>query len=404
MKKTVILLLIYFSTALVLIAQNSLTKKWNKLCSIDSGSEEVTTEILIKESNPIENKDDSNQFLRSIKDVLKVSSDNCKIRNITSRKIASAGFYYQNENDDVIIPVIYYNKVYYESMFNTANEKKLATTWILAHEFSHHHDQHTFENGKTNLYIKYKQEIIADKLAGYVLAKLYPNEDFSVIEKIIRTIMIKDVHTPSHPSKDYRVLSVKSGFLEGLLENRPLNIEVDLNGKKFRLSKNSDKIVFEQKGEFTFFKETINLFSFGEENDEDAYGVQYNGRTVKVGVDGDNELDYIMLYNCTKGKANGNGYIIWSDGNNYWGNLNNGFRTGYGEYNWNSGTIYKGVFLNNKEEGYGEYYFTDGSIYKGFWRNGKQHGKGVYYKNNQIIFDGCWKEGVFQNNNNCENE
>ena len=68
----------------------------------------------------------------------------------------------------------------------------------------------------------------------------------------------------------------------------------------------------------------------------------------------------------------------------------NGLQHGKGkEYYKNDNIIYDGDFVNDKYEGNGKLIFENGEYYFGQWLNGLQHGKGKeYYKNGNIKYDG----------------
>jgi len=91
---------------------------------------------------------------------------------------------------------------------------------ILAHEVGHHLNNHTLDvalfdvlEPKT-LAIKRKQELEADKFAGFILARLG-----APLDKIIEAISIissdKDDSSSTHPSRNKRIASIVEGFNSG---------------------------------------------------------------------------------------------------------------------------------------------------------------------------------------------
>ncbi|MDA9360285.1 M48 family metalloprotease [Flavobacteriaceae bacterium] len=94
---------------------------------------------------------------------------------------------------------------------------------ILAHEVGHHLNNHTLDvalfdilEPKT-LANKRKQELEADKFAGFILARLG-----APLDKIIEAISIassdKDDSTSTHPSRTKRIASITEGFNSGYVK------------------------------------------------------------------------------------------------------------------------------------------------------------------------------------------
>lgn len=88
------------------------------------------------------------------------------------------------------------------------------------------------------------------------------------------------------------------------------------------------------------------------------------------------------MYNCNdKGKTSV-----------YVGEFKKGKRDGQGKFVWSDGSIYSGSFVENQITGFGVYAWSDGRRYEGFWNNGKMNGKGKF-----TWPEGKYFEGVFIN-------
>lgn len=76
--------------------------------------------------------------------------------------------------------------------------------------------------------------------------------------------------------------------------------------------------------------------------------------------------------NYKNGKHDGLGTLIWgSDGEYYYGEFKEGYRTGIGVYHWPDGSYYTGEFLRNQRSGEGTYYYADHTYKKGIWKDNK---------------------------------
>ncbi|CAG9316618.1 unnamed protein product [Blepharisma stoltei] len=77
----------------------------------------------------------------------------------------------------------------------------------------------------------------------------------------------------------------------------------------------------------------------------------------------------------------------------YKGEFTRGKRNGYGEVICTDGSWFKGHFLMNKLEGKGTYHGVNGNEYSGDWSKSKVHGKGVYTWPDGQQYEGEFKEG-----------
>lgn len=75
---------------------------------------------------------------------------------------------------------------------------------------------------------------------------------------------------------------------------------------------------------------------------------------------------------------NGYGSYIYSNGDKYTGEFENGLRHGKGAFEYQNGDSYKGEFKDDMKHGKGTYYWVNGDSYTGTFENGKRVGKGVY--------------------------
>ena len=93
------------------------------------------------------------------------------------------------------------------------------------------------------------------------------------------------------------------------------------------------------------------------------------------------------------GKAEGKGFMHYSNGNRYEGYFINNIREGKGIFYLNNGDRYEGDFKNDKAEGKEIYYYKSGDRYEGNQRNNKKEGKGIYYYKNGDKEIGDYKNG-----------
>ncbi len=78
---------------------------------------------------------------------------------------------------------------------------------------------------------------------------------------------------------------------------------------------------------------------------------------------------------CVSGNCeNGSGLYIWSNGEKYEGQWNNGKFHGKGAYTWVDGSKFSGNWVMGEKTGYGTYYQADGTSQTGNWQNGELAG------------------------------
>lgn len=91
-------------------------------------------------------------------------------------------------------------------------------------------------------------------------------------------------------------------------------------------------------------------------------------------------------------KYNGYGIFIFSGGNKYSGNFINGEYSD-GTFIFSSGDKYEGQFENNKRHGSGKFFHKNGDIYIGEFKNDNYHGSGKYTYINGDVYEGSYQNG-----------
>ncbi len=79
----------------------------------------------------------------------------------------------------------------------------------------------------------------------------------------------------------------------------------------------------------------------------------------------DNDSFYRGQWNKLSNQREGQGILIWPDGEIYEGHWMNDERNGSGRFIEADGGFYEGNWVDNKKEGHGVYKFLDGSQYEG---------------------------------------
>lgn len=92
-------------------------------------------------------------------------------------------------------------------------------------------------------------------------------------------------------------------------------------------------------------------------------------------------------------KYDGLGMIQYEDGNIYYGEWKNGWKT-HGKMRYINGDVYSGEFKNENYHGKGTLTLSNGDVYSGELKNGICHGKGTFTWSNGDILDGIWENGV----------
>ncbi|UJR12890.1 hypothetical protein I4U23_017064 [Adineta vaga] len=95
-----------------------------------------------------------------------------------------------------------------------------------------------------------------------------------------------------------------------------------------------------------------------------------------------------------EGDMTGRGVMTWYDGDIYVGDWINGKRHGKGDMIWSNGTIYTGDWINDMQMGQGIFRSSDGERYEGRFKDGFRHGVGTCYYSNGNKYVGNWTQGV----------
>lgn len=81
----------------------------------------------------------------------------------------------------------------------------------------------------------------------------------------------------------------------------------------------------------------------------------------------------IQIGRFVNGELQGAGSrVIFIDGSEYVGTLQNSKKSGYGEYYYASGTTYRGQWVNDLQDGLGAAFYADGRVWSGQWSRGKK--------------------------------
>jgi len=105
---------------------------------------------------------------------------------------------------------------------------------------------------------------------------------------------------------------------------------------------------------------------------------------------------------CIKGKASGNGTLVWSFSLNgkriesrYDGRLRDGDMSGEAVYAWGNGNRYEGHFFEGlMEDDEATYSWANGNQYKGAFSKGEENGRGVHVWANGNRYEGEFRDGL----------
>ena len=88
---------------------------------------------------------------------------------------------------------------------------------------------------------------------------------------------------------------------------------------------------------------------------------------------------------------NGLGEEINPDGTIFIGDFINDLKNGFGKFLWGDGTLYEGNLIKNQIEGIGKMIFFDKQFYKGEWKANKIEGKGIFFWPDNKVYIGNYK-------------
>lgn len=131
------------------------------------------------------------------------------------------------------------------------------------------------------------------------------------------------------------------------------------------------------------FKQPLGSF-----NGRCVRGNCFNGEGVMIFSNGD---EYHGSFK--NGEAHGNGVMKFANGNNYYGSWQHNMREGLGRFTYAIGHEYFGHFRKNHMHGKGVMKFANGDSYDGDWELSKPHGYGVYTFHTKERYEGYFKEG-----------
>jgi hypothetical protein len=109
-------------------------------------------------------------------------------------------------------------------------------------------------------------------------------------------------------------------------------------------------------------------------------------------VGGDDGNEYMGGF--VRGKREGEGIEIWSDGSVYCGGWRADREHGFGELVTLNGFHYKGSWAGGMRDGVGRLTFPSGAVYSGEFSADERHGYGVMLYSSGEIYHGRWEKGV----------
>lgn len=90
----------------------------------------------------------------------------------------------------------------------------------------------------------------------------------------------------------------------------------------------------------------------------------------------------------------GQGTYRWASGDSYTGSFQGGLKDGYGVYTWISGASYEGEYQSGRRNGYGKYVYADGTVYEGTYLDDIKQGTGKMTFSNGDVYEGDFQEDV----------
>ncbi len=156
--------------------------------------------------------------------------------------------------------------------------------------------------------------------------------------------------------------------------------------------------------EFIYFSNGEQFYGTTKDGIPHGFGIKYfplNDNRIKfVGMwnNGTNQGEGILLFkdgDAYKGEFSnhnfhGKGIYTFKDGREYKGDWLNGNKCGRGIFLWPSGQKYEGEWVKDKITGKGIYHYVDGDKYEGELIDGNRHGKGKYKWSSGEEYDGEW--------------
>lgn len=136
------------------------------------------------------------------------------------------------------------------------------------------------------------------------------------------------------------------------------------------------------------------LYDDGDTYEGEFLGGKFHGKGISTRNDGTIRYDG----EWRNGKFHGFGIYYYSNSDaqnraHYRGHFCNGMRVGKGLLIWKDGITYEGDFVNNEMHGVGEMKWPRGDRYVGQFAAGKREGNGTYTSSDGFCYEGDWKAG-----------
>jgi len=107
-------------------------------------------------------------------------------------------------------------------------------------------------------------------------------------------------------------------------------------------------------------------------------GIFMNNKFSDIGIEESGEGGYIYNGEFLNNKKEGNGIMVWKDGQKYWGEFKNNQMNGYGIIEYPGKIFYQGEVRNGRMEGFGEFFWKRNKKYIGYYKNDQRNGFGIY--------------------------
>ncbi|CAD8156776.1 unnamed protein product [Paramecium pentaurelia] len=87
----------------------------------------------------------------------------------------------------------------------------------------------------------------------------------------------------------------------------------------------------------------------------------------------------MKLFGFLKRQTNNQHHVIYSNNDEYLGEMKDNMKHGKGMYKFANGNRYEGEWHQNKKHGTGKYYYNSGELYIGQWQHNKKNGHGQHF-------------------------
>eukprot|EP00124_Ichthyophonus_hoferi_P000055 Ihof_evm8s2 gene=Ihof_evmTU8s2 len=107
--------------------------------------------------------------------------------------------------------------------------------------------------------------------------------------------------------------------------------------------------------------------------------------------------DAVYTGDWNRAKMEGNGKMVFSNGNTYVGRWIDSAMNTFGCLSTctdDTHEVYIGEMFNNEVRGFGTKTYSTGDVYRGHWLKAKHHGFGSLHCQNGIMYIGAWSEGL----------